>query len=222
MHLQAKEHADETHSTLRFASRAKRVVNNAVVNEVRTLHDMTCDTAAYTVGWMQWTMDLHVLTVGWHVQVVSDAAVLKRQAKEIERLMRKLEESGYAHLAPKCVSYLAVLHRQWQLQRSAAFWHVKYECQPVAVQYVSLSMQTSLTLLACRDADVQAEIAQLRTQLLQADQARELVQEQLVKEKEEREHAQRKVHAPCYCYRPAEMLCDNGSVVNTWKSRNFW
>jgi hypothetical protein len=32
--LQAKEHADETHSTLRFASRAKRVVNNAVVNEV--------------------------------------------------------------------------------------------------------------------------------------------------------------------------------------------
>jgi hypothetical protein len=41
---------------------------------------------------------------------------------------------------------------------------------------------------------VQAEIAQLRTQLLQADQARELVQEQLAKEKEEREHAQRKVH----------------------------
>ena len=35
MTLQAKEHADETHSTLRFASRAKRVVNNAVVNEVR-------------------------------------------------------------------------------------------------------------------------------------------------------------------------------------------
>lgn len=34
--LQAKEHADETHSTLRFASRAKRVVNNAVVNEVCT------------------------------------------------------------------------------------------------------------------------------------------------------------------------------------------
>ena len=31
------------------------------------------------------------------MQVVSDAAVLKRQAKEIERLMRKLEESGYLH-----------------------------------------------------------------------------------------------------------------------------
>jgi hypothetical protein len=46
---------------------------------------------------------------------------------------------------------------------------------------------------------VQAEIAQLRTQLLQADQARELVQEQLAKEKEEREHAQRKVHAPSCC-----------------------
>lgn len=29
------------------------------------------------------------------MQIVSDAAVLKRQAKEIERLMRKLEESGY-------------------------------------------------------------------------------------------------------------------------------
>jgi hypothetical protein len=32
-----------------------------------------------------------------HMQIVSDAAVLKRQAKEIERLMRKLEESGYIH-----------------------------------------------------------------------------------------------------------------------------
>ena len=31
----AAQHVDESHSTLRFASRAKRVVNNAVVNEVR-------------------------------------------------------------------------------------------------------------------------------------------------------------------------------------------
>ena len=31
----AAPHVDESHSTLRFASRAKRIVNNAVVNEVR-------------------------------------------------------------------------------------------------------------------------------------------------------------------------------------------
>ena len=31
----ATQHVDESHSTMRFASRAKRVVNNAVVNEVR-------------------------------------------------------------------------------------------------------------------------------------------------------------------------------------------
>ena len=46
-------------STLRFACRAKRVVNNATVNEV-----------------------------------LSDAAVLKRQAKEIEELRRMLEGTG--------------------------------------------------------------------------------------------------------------------------------
>lgn len=40
--LQAKEHLDESHSTLRFASRAKRVVNNAVVNEVQTLLHCVC------------------------------------------------------------------------------------------------------------------------------------------------------------------------------------
>ena len=31
----AAPHVDESHSTLRFASRAKRIVNNAVVNEAR-------------------------------------------------------------------------------------------------------------------------------------------------------------------------------------------
>jgi hypothetical protein len=50
---------EESHSTLRFACRAKRVVNNAVVNEV-----------------------------------LSDAAVLKRQAKEIEELRKALASSG--------------------------------------------------------------------------------------------------------------------------------
>lgn len=52
-------HVEESHSTLRFACRAKRVVNNATVNEVLT-----------------------------------DAAVLKRQAHEIEELKRRLESSG--------------------------------------------------------------------------------------------------------------------------------
>ena len=52
-------HVDESHSTLRFACRAKRVVNNAVVNEV-----------------------------------LSDAAVLKRQAHEIEELRKMLQGSG--------------------------------------------------------------------------------------------------------------------------------
>lgn len=52
-------HVEESHSTLRFACRAKRVVNNAVVNEV-----------------------------------LSDAAVLKRQAKEIEELRKALASSG--------------------------------------------------------------------------------------------------------------------------------
>ena len=54
-------HVEESHSTLRFACRAKRVVNNAMVNEV-----------------------------------LSDAAVLKRQTKEIEELKRRLAESGCA------------------------------------------------------------------------------------------------------------------------------
>ena len=49
----------ESHSTLRFACRAKRVVNNAMVNEV-----------------------------------LSDAAVLKRQANEIEELRRVLAVNG--------------------------------------------------------------------------------------------------------------------------------
>jgi centromeric protein E len=50
---------EESHSTLRFATRARRVMNNAVVNEV-----------------------------------LSDAAVLKRQAKEIEELKKQLEFTG--------------------------------------------------------------------------------------------------------------------------------
>lgn len=56
----AAQHVEESHSTLRFATRAKKVVNNATVNEV-----------------------------------VSDAAVLKRQAKEIEDLRKILQSTGY-------------------------------------------------------------------------------------------------------------------------------
>lgn len=55
----AVPHIEESHSTLRFACRAKRVVNNATVNEV-----------------------------------LSDDAVLKRQAKEIEILRKALQSSG--------------------------------------------------------------------------------------------------------------------------------
>jgi hypothetical protein len=58
-------HAEESHSTLRFACRAKRVVNSATVNEV-----------------------------------LSDTALLKRQAREIEELRRCLESSGCAAAPP--------------------------------------------------------------------------------------------------------------------------
>ncbi|KAA6426660.1 MAG: CENPE type kinesin [Trebouxia sp. A1-2] len=95
-------HADESHSTLRFACRAKRVVNNAVVNEV-----------------------------------LSDAAVLKRQAHEIEELRRMLTGSG--------------------------------------------------------NAEIEAQIAHLRAELLHKEQENDRVQLQLTQEKEERERAQRKV-----------------------------
>ena len=47
-----------------------------------------------------------------------------------------------------------------------------------------------------RNADVEAEIGQLRAQLLHKDQENERVQLQLQEEKEERERAQRKV-PPC-------------------------
>ncbi|KAJ9530112.1 hypothetical protein QJQ45_023377, partial [Haematococcus lacustris] len=71
-------HVEESHSTLRFACRAKRVVNNAVVNEV-----------------------------------LSDAAVLKRQAKEIEELKKRLEGSG---MSAEVVGQIG--HLRGQLLRS--------------------------------------------------------------------------------------------------------
>ncbi|GAX77261.1 hypothetical protein CEUSTIGMA_g4707.t1 [Chlamydomonas eustigma] len=70
-------HVEESHSTLRFASRAKRVVNNAVVNEV-----------------------------------LSDAAVLKRQAKEIEDLKKRLGMSGSEELNKEVHGQIAQLRAQ--------------------------------------------------------------------------------------------------------------
>jgi len=54
---------------------------------------------------------------------------------------------------------------------------------------------TVSTIATCahRNADVEAEIGQLRAQLLHKDQENERVQLQLQEEKEERERAQRKV-----------------------------
>jgi hypothetical protein len=53
-------HVEESHSTLRFATRAKTIVNKAVVNNV-----------------------------------MSEAAVMKRQAREIEQLRKQLSANGY-------------------------------------------------------------------------------------------------------------------------------
>eukprot|EP00878_Enallax_costatus_P020112 GHUV01021244.1.p1 GENE.GHUV01021244.1~~GHUV01021244.1.p1 ORF type:complete len:553 (+),score=211.39 GHUV01021244.1:1407-3065(+) len=73
----AAYHVEESHSTLRFACRAKRVVNNAVVNEV-----------------------------------LSDAAVLKRQANEIAELRKALASAGNADVEEQ------ISHLRAQLLRS--------------------------------------------------------------------------------------------------------
>lgn len=65
----AQIHADETKSTLQFASRALRVTNCACVNEILT-----------------------------------DAALLKRQKKEIEELREKLQASHSEHLEDQILS----------------------------------------------------------------------------------------------------------------------
>eukprot|EP00798_Chlamydomonas_sp_ICE-L_P003492 gene3493-13558_t len=67
-------HTEESNSTLRFACRAKRVVNNARLNEVLT-----------------------------------DAAVLKRQASEIEELKHKLAASGLADVGEQIERFRAQL-----------------------------------------------------------------------------------------------------------------
>lgn len=62
----AAQHVDESHSTLRFASRAKRVVNNAVVNEVRSLTQRSLLTL--TIYWCCFTG--YDLMVGGHNALV--------------------------------------------------------------------------------------------------------------------------------------------------------
>lgn len=98
-------HVEESHSTLRFACRAKRVVNNAVVNEVGRSVDLfgcvqlvhvsmpaSLTRTTYSIG-----PQLCLTTSVSHLQVLSDAAVLKRQAHEIEELKQRLAASGWAH-----------------------------------------------------------------------------------------------------------------------------
>lgn len=63
-------HVDETHGTLRFACRTKRVTNRAQVNEV-----------------------------------LNDDALLKRQAKEIEKLKGMLQESNAGEIAQEVQSF---------------------------------------------------------------------------------------------------------------------
>ncbi len=103
--MQAKEHLDESHSTLRFASRAKRVVNNAVVNEVQTLlHCAVFVAPTHILNTARKSPSSRGLnTPGlsfnpdrYAAQVLSDAAVLKRQAREIEQLRKKLGANGCA------------------------------------------------------------------------------------------------------------------------------
>ena len=77
-------HADESHSTLRFASRAKSVVNRATINEV-----------------------------------MSDAALLKRQQKEIEALKNQLGNIGCGIFLSMLLLLLLLLLLQAQTHRKA-------------------------------------------------------------------------------------------------------
>lgn len=80
----APVHADESQSTLRFASRAKSVVNNATVNEV-----------------------------------LSDAALLKRQQSEIEALKAQLGAMGSVDPPPPRLAMLCGLSPRCYAQCAA-------------------------------------------------------------------------------------------------------
>ncbi|GMY19366.1 kinesin-like protein kin-7o [Fagus crenata] len=82
----AQIHADETKSSLQFASRALRVTNCARVNEF-----VSC-------------------------QILTDAALLKRQKKEIEELRSKLQGSHSEHLGEEILNLRNTL-LQTELER---------------------------------------------------------------------------------------------------------
>lgn len=80
-----QDHIEESRGTLLFASRAKRITNYAQVNEVVTfpLLNFSADCFAF----------IHFLILFClFCQVLTDAALLKRQKLEIEELRRKLHE----------------------------------------------------------------------------------------------------------------------------------
>ena len=201
-------HADESHSTLRFACRAKRVVNNAVVNEV-----------------------------------LSDAAVLKRQAHEIEELRKMLTGSGYVN-SPSVAKQptsgmqctlvgigLVLLSKGITADTSPAptasfqpiaklraflcmgwVMHIMFLHDSIVLPPACSSIQKPMLACwacACRNAEIEAQIAHLRAELLHKEQENDRVQLQLTQEKEERERAQRKVTAsPLYSlHRHPNSIC---------------
>jgi hypothetical protein len=157
----ASVHLEESHSTLRFACRAKRVVNNATVNEV-----------------------------------LSDAAVLKRQAKEIEELRRVLAANGGGWDIKLTASKTSCCFCEMECMVMV------YACDDRQEHFSSHEHSRVANVLSTfRNAEVEQQIAQLRAELLHKEQENELVQMQLAKEKEERERAQRQVclHACIIC-----------------------
>ena len=96
-------HVDESHSTLRFACRAKRVVNNATVNEV-----------------------------------LSDAAVLKRQAKEIEEL-RKVHCSQWGRVRAYPGKMMHSVRLDEQILRAHVM--IRDELWDIHIMYMSCSGQ---------------------------------------------------------------------------------
>lgn len=175
-------HVEESHSTLRFACRAKRVVNNAMVNEV-----------------------------------LSDAAVLKRQAKEIEELRKALGSSGCDSsqfaavvrcslilsapvLGRVTVSSLSLNVTQHQTSKtvcSSLYCNARPEGPYVLDLHVAadayMCPPSHLCCVPCRNAEVEEQISHLRAQLLRSEQDNELMRIKLEQETAEREKAQKQV-----------------------------
>ena len=147
--------------------------------------------------------------------------MLKRQAKEIEELRRKLGNAGCvpgAASAAPCLETILDHLVSWvpRHQHACSSSGLQSCCaarDPVRIRQLlvlchwRLAVRGLVSLLSAkgrdecerlfpmlprRNADVEAEIGQLRAQLLHKDQENERVQLQLQEEKEERERAQRK------------------------------